>query len=335
MDKRILCSLLSGFLHVPLSTNLVAALYATDLIYQFPNGTWVENVARRPEGSIHATSITSPDLHLLQSSSARPDPKLIHTNGGSTSLLEITETTADTIFVVVCNRITDPIPVSPGSSSIRRVSFPQYHSNDDYGPHVSLLTQLPTVGFPNGLVTLGGDRILLADSTKAQVLAIDTETGALDAAIVDPLFSPATEVSNGFDGLKIHGNTLYFANTAQKSLGRVDIKVETGRQLGPAAIVAHNPPPSMPDYFALSRSGDAAFLCNAPSHRIERVDLESRSVAIVNSTEIAQPTAATFGRNEKENILFVTTAGGLLFPVNGDEIVGGQVIAVNLGKEGT
>ena len=53
----------------------------------------------------------------------------------------------------------------------------------------------------------------------------------------------------------------------------------------------------------------------------------------INSTDIAEPTSAAFGRNGKENILYVTTAGGLFFPVNGTEVVGGQLVAVLLGKD--
>ena len=52
----------------------------------------------------------------------------------------------------------------------------------------------------------------------------------------------------------------------------------------------------------------------------------------LNSTSIAQPTSAAFGRNGDEGVLFVSTAGGLGIPVNGNEIVGGQIVAVRVGK---
>ena len=50
----------------------------------------------------------------------------------------------------------------------------------------------------------------------------------------------------------------------------------------------------------------------------------------VNTTEIAQPTSAQFGRTVKDkDVLYVTTAGGLAFPIDGDVVVGGQGGAVD------
>ena len=53
----------------------------------------------------------------------------------------------------------------------------------------------------------------------------------------------------------------------------------------------------------------------------------------LNSTELAEPTSCAFGRGRgEEGKLFVTTGGGLAVPVNGDEIVGGQVVGVEVGR---
>lgn len=50
----------------------------------------------------------------------------------------------------------------------------------------------------------------------------------------------------------------------------------------------------------------------------------------VNSTMIAEPTPARFWITLSDrDMLYVTTAGGLQAPVNGDEIVGGQLVAVD------
>ena len=50
----------------------------------------------------------------------------------------------------------------------------------------------------------------------------------------------------------------------------------------------------------------------------------------LNSTEIAGPTAAGVGgAGGDADVLYVTTGGGLEAPVNGDEVMGGQVVAVD------
>ena len=51
----------------------------------------------------------------------------------------------------------------------------------------------------------------------------------------------------------------------------------------------------------------------------------------LNSTELAEPTSAAFGRGEGERgVVYVTTGGGLHALVNGDEIIGPQLVAVDI-----
>ncbi|KAI4156950.1 MAG: hypothetical protein LQ342_008573 [Letrouitia transgressa] len=319
------------------SISLVTALYPTELIYQFSNGTWVENLVVRPSGTILTTLISSPEIYQIQPSSKRPDPELVYHFDGFTALLGITQLTPDRYQVVATNRSTvesGKAYVIPNTTSIYSVNFPHQRSRT---PDVRLTTRLPDAGFPNGLATLNTHTILLADSTRGVVVAIDTRTGANWIAIRDHLLAPTSTIPLGVNGLKIHGNTLYFTNTGQNLLGRVDIDLNSGAALGPALAIAYGQTPySGSDDLALDGKGDRAFLTNAAGHTIVEVDVESGKQAIVagdlNSTEIAQPTAAAFGRKGKQDTLYVTTAGGLLFPINGDEIVGGQVVAVKVGE---
>ena len=313
---------------------LGAALYPTQLIYQFPNGTFVENIAVRPDGSLLTSLIIpSPDLYLIQPSSTKPNPQLVHRFENSTSVLGITEISSDTFIVAVTTLAGGPGQAAPGSSSLWRVSFSKPKSSR---AKVSLFTKIPTVQTPNGLVTLNKHQILLADSAQGVVFAIDLDTGTSNIAITDPLF-----VNNGrpisVNGLKILGRILYFTNTAQNILGKVPINLKTSAARGPASVVvdALAPAKGYGD-FALAETG-IAYATNAAGNFVERVNLNSKQQTIIagqiNSTEIAEPTAAALGRNGKEDVLFVTTGGGLLIPVNGDEIVGGQIVAIKLGRK--
>ncbi len=98
-------------------------------------------------------------------------------------------------------------------------------------------------------------------------------------------------------------------------------------------MIAHALLSATYDDFALDGRGDA-FLVTVKGNSIEEVGRAGKpQVAIagaVNSTEIAEPTAARFGRTMADReILYVTTAGGLTALVNGDEIVGGQLVAID------
>ncbi|KAL8700253.1 MAG: hypothetical protein Q9201_005550 [Fulgogasparrea decipioides] len=317
------------------SSPFVAALLPTQQIYQFPNGTHVENLAVRSDGSILVTTITAPELYLIQPSSTHPNPQLIHRFNGSTSVLGITETSPDSFQVGVTNVST--LKGVPGTGSLWTVTFPRRNTAAKNEAKISLTAKLPGVITPNGLVTLNNRKILLADSAKGIVLAIDTVTGASNAAITDALLAPTAKFPIGVNGIKLRGHTLYFTSSAQTLFGKVEIDLKTGAARGPASIIAHTLPFGAGyDDFALSNKGDAAFLTNGAGNLIERVDLRSGRQSIVagsiNSTAIVGPTSAKFGRNGREDVLYVTTGGGFLSPFNRGIIVGGQLVAVKVGQ---
>ncbi len=148
-----------------------------------------------------------------------------------------------------------------------------------------------------------------------------------------PLTGPPQIRTIGINGIKLRGSTLYFTNTAQALYAKIEIHPD-GTALGAAQVIAHAPPNTTYDDFALDRRGNA-FLTTAQGNAIEEVGRTGEPQVIVagnvNSTEIAEPTAAQFGRTRADrDALYVTTAGGQGIPVNGDEIVGGQLVAVDI-----
>lgn len=72
------------------------------------------------------------------------------------------------------------------------------------------------------------------------------------------------------------------------------------------------------------------------ANTIQKINTHTGEVRIVaggmNSTAIAEPTSAKFGRRECDlTVLYITTAGGLATPVNGDITIG-QLVAVRTGS---
>ncbi|CAF9925623.1 MAG: hypothetical protein HETSPECPRED_005874 [Heterodermia speciosa] len=325
----------SLILYLSLTHSLFCAArqYPTTQLYQFPNGTFVENLAVRPDGSILLSFITSPDLYLLHPSSPNPTPHLLHRFTNATSTLGITETSPDT-FILAVTTILTAAQGLPGSSSLWRISFPFPKSTS---PEITLAARIPAVVTPNGLVTLNRRKILLADSAQGLVFAVDLETGVSTVAIgaEEPLFANRGRPIS-VNGLKIRGSRLYFTNTALNLLGRVEIDRSTGAARGLAEEVVEALPPGKGYGDLALGGGGVAYVTNAAGNFVERVDVRRRRQVViageVNSTEIAEPTAVALGRGGEEDVLFVTTGGGLLIPVNGGEIVGGQVVAIKLGR---
>lgn len=136
----------------------------------------------------------------------------------------------------------------------------------------------------------------------------------------------------GINGIRLFSNhTLYFANSAQGILATIPINLD-GTAAGPARKIASAAKGTVYDDFALNRYGDAFVATESGDSVVEvRRDGSMRTIAgAVNTTEIAEPTSAQFGRTVVDrDVLYVTTAGGLAFPIDGHLVVGGQVVAVD------
>ena len=306
-------------------------LFPTRLIYETPNPTWFENLAVRRDGSILATTVTAPTLYLVQPNARNQTPEVIEGFTFNTGLLGITEITPDTFIVAGSNFSLEARAPAPNSSYLYRVTFPRRNSQN---PDVSVAAFIPNVALPDGIVTLNDHTILVADPPNGAIWSVNINTGVYNIVSSDPLLK-----GTGVDGLKLHDDKLYFTDTSERLLGVFTIDLNTGIPIGPASAVAlypNDPPIVAYDDFALSRDGKFAYPVVAGGNTVTQVNIKTgKQVTIagdLNSTTIAQPTSAAFGRNGNEGVLYVTTAGGLGIPVNGNEVVGGQIVAVRVGK---
>ena len=329
MNLVLLTSFLCTLL--PLST----ALDSTRLIYEFPNNTWVENLVVRPNGSLLLTIITTPDLYLLDPFSPTPKPELVHRFSSNLWLCGITETSLSTYYVLAANATYKDLSPTPGSNHLYRIHF----SHPKAAPQISLAATIPQPVFLNSLITLNPTTLLASDSTTGAVWALNPLTGTSRIVIRDPLMAPNTTVlpvKLGINGIKLYRNhTLYFTNSEQALLATIPINPLDGTATGPARKLASALNGGLFDDFALDGHGNA-FVASPVANAIVEVRRDGTARIIAgrkNSTEIAEPTAAQFGRTSSDaDVLYVTTAGGLAAPVNGGEIIGGQVVAVKTGR---
>lgn len=283
----------------------------------------------RPSGSLLITIITSPDLYLINPLATDPKPQLIYHFSSSTWLTGITETTPDTYYVIGANATFETMSPTPGSNTIYRVHFPHHSSL----PEISVAATIKNAVFLNGLTTLNATTLLAGDTTLGVVWAIDITTGLSRIVIQDPLMAPTPAAPKlGINGIRLFSNhTLYFANSAQALLATIPINLD-GTAAGPAKKLASAPKGTFFDDFALNRYGDA-FAATQPGDSVAEVKLDGTVeiiAGVMGTTEIAEPTSAQFGRTlEDSDVLYVTTAGGLAFSIDGDVVVGGQVVAVD------
>ncbi|KAL6796448.1 hypothetical protein J3E68DRAFT_449609 [Trichoderma sp. SZMC 28012] len=296
-------------------------------VFQFPPETFFENLAVRPNGEILTGLLNEPQLFAV----------LVHEFTDSLGLAGIAEYEPD-VFAVISGRFDIPTgDVGPGSWNGNVLSG---------SPNVSLIANVASANFLNGITLLSQSEgtFLLSDVNAGVVYRLDTRgnyevviNSTLTNAVPEPPVPPA-----GVDGLHVHHDgdlkTLYFVNAGQGFLASVAIN-DDGTPAGDIEIVARPlEPVDTYDDFTLDCEGNI-FLVTGSGNGVERISINGQRSIIagnVNSTAIAEPTSAAFGRGSNDkNVLYVSTLGGMEVPVDGNITIGAQLVAVTTSSQGS
>jgi hypothetical protein len=195
---------------------------------------------------------------------------------------------------------------------------------------VSLIANLTDIVLPDGVATLPYDPsvVLVADAAHGVIWRVNTATGNYTKAIDEPIFKPTEAIPLGVNGIHILNNELYFTNLATNSVGKVAITPE-GRAA--SAIQVLTDKALAVDDFALS---DAGIVYAAGANTLWQVSADGHTTEFVggpNSTVLQGITSARFGRTAvDQDVLFMSTQGGLLEDPPGSVVHGGQLLAVNV-----
>jgi hypothetical protein len=287
----------------------------TKQLYEFPNSTWVENIAMRPNGNLVLTSPATNMLYLFDPRASEPSVALQIPN--ITSMTGIAEIAADEF--VIAGAVVDATTGSFSDSHFFVV---------DFSRHTAVLKQtLPGLssGFPNGLAALPSSHgvVLVADSIGGRIWRVDTRLETVEVVLEDPTLAPGND-RLGVNGLKIQGQYLYYTSSTTGVLGRVKISKD-GRQFGPLEVVAElNIEGAWFDDFAIDPHG--IIYAAVHPNTIERIWPNGTQEVLVggNSTTLKVPTSVAISKNGRS--IFVTTGGE---EISGT-VFGGQVVEVKI-----
>ncbi|PMD51278.1 uncharacterized protein K444DRAFT_656650 [Hyaloscypha bicolor E] len=313
----------------PLPSNL-----AIHTIYEFPNETWIENIAVSSNGNLLLNLLSTPQLYQLQALNPVPgSAKLLYTFPYATGLTGIAEIQPDVFAVLAGNWSIGTFSTTPGSWSVWKVDFRRGRKND---PAVSKITDLTKASFANGmtLLTPGSPYLLIADSVLGVVWRLDYLTSEYEIILESPLMLPPPgPIVLGINGIHVFDSSVYFTNSFQGLFARVPVELygpDAGSATGDYVVVANNGPG---DDFAFDKEGNA-YITQDPSDALELVTRKGMVTVLagnVNSTILEGDTAASFGRTKwDENVLYVVTNGGIAGAVKGTQITGGKVLAVDV-----
>lgn len=300
---------------------LFAATHASKIhtVYQFPNPTWLENIAATRNNSLLVSTIGKAEVHMINPLANPPTAHLIANLPSFNAVLGITEL-SNNIFAIAAGNVTPANAPVPGSFSIWSVDLTSIH----HAAEVVKIADTPALSMINGLATLDAHTLLLADSWAGNIATLNTRTGETktwlnDTSTASNFSAPGLPL--GVNGLKVHGGFVYFSNTVQSSLNRVRVS-PSGSAVGAVQILAQGEEIGTPDDFAVL-ADESVVLGRPLGGEVMRV---SRNGEVQVLADVEGVTAVAVGR--KGHVAYLSSMGGF----NGDGSVkaGGRVVAVEL-----
>ncbi|KAK5989577.1 Putative hetero-Diels-Alderase-like protein [Cladobotryum mycophilum] len=310
------------------------ALDPVRTVFEFPNNTYVENLAVRSNGQILVSVLTKPQLFLIDPSApGQSEAILVHEFAGSLGVSGIAEYQPDVFAVITGNFSFETGDVGVGSWNVWSVDLRGVH-----------ITNVSPAHFLNGisLLSQAESTLMIGDINVGDIYRLDVLTSNYEV-VINNTFTAAVPAPPfplaGVDGVRVHnGSSLFFTNIGKGTFNKVSINID-GTPVGPITTLA-NTLTATDEYddFTFDCDGNA-FLVTGGGNSIEMISADGRKQIIIagraNSTAIAEPTSCAFGRGSLDkNVLYVVTAGGLAVPVNGETTIGGQLVAVTTNSRG-
>ncbi|CAM1509888.1 Fc.00g002230.m01.CDS01 [Cosmosporella sp. VM-42] len=304
-------------------------------LFQFPNATFVENIAVRQNGTLLLNTFDNGRMYSLDPSDQNPVAHFVAQFPNVTALTGIAEVAPD-VFAVsggMLNMATFSFDV--GTAKIFLVDFRGCGKTSDgvESPSIKHAASIPDATILNGMVSLPKSPhiILSVDSAKGLLYRINTKTGSVEVAFEDEglgIDSGSIHVPLGANGINIHKNYLYFANSNQAFFGRIQISAN-GDRAGNVEKIVSVPDPDAAgesyDDFAISHDGTA--YVSLHTSYLAQITPDGKQTLIAggdNGVPLYDPTSAALSKDGKK--VYFTTGGTT---VNGN-VEGGQVVEVLL-----
>lgn len=297
-------------------------------IYQYPAGTWAENLAVRANGQLIITRLDQPIIQLVNPFTPGKAPVTIYTFPAAAGCTGITEYAPDIFAVVTGNFSLATRANPPGEWSVWKVDMRSYT-----GPgtaKVTKITDVPTALLLNGATLLDPIKgsILIADSLAANLIRVDASKGTYTVVQADTTMAGVNKggIPIGINGVRVRDGKLYFTNGTKNIFVRVSINPADGTATGAYTILVTNTVGAFDD-FAADIFGEF-FNCQGPAGTLAKITVqgnvgtEQEVAGNASSKAITGNTSARFGRTVFDlTTLYVTTNGGFPTPVEGAKIV--------------
>lgn len=304
-----------------------------ETLYQFPeNGSWIDNLVLRSDGSLLLTRLDVPEVWSVNTTSG--NATVAHSFGNATSCFGITEIDDDVFAVVVGNFSTETYQPTAGSFSVQKLDFNGEAMEDERVSQLATVSQiaaLPEAQALNGMTsfTKESDLVLIADSPTGAVWKVNFKTGDYEIALNDTTMMPAEgqALPLGINGLKLVDGYIYYSSTTRMEFCRVKVD-ENANAAGDYEVIASG---FLPDNMDVAPDG-TAYIATDPQNSVVRITPYGQISLVAGgqlSTQMPGPTSCRLTDDLKT--LYVGTSGGQVAPVLGTFKEPAKVVKITMG----
>ncbi|TEY65560.1 hypothetical protein BOTCAL_0138g00020 [Botryotinia calthae] len=313
---------------------------AVRLLYEYPLGTFIESIAIRPNGELLMTLPYNSSVHSIDPLHSNYTPTVVHNFDGLT-IFGMTEYERD-VYAVNGGSLSSSTGPVAGTYRVDSLNLTQTMATS------STIANISSGQFLNGMTSLprwgvGPRNLLVNDVAAGVVYNLDPVSGKYFIAI-NNTYTQAYEHLNlgavGVNGIKIGDRMAYLTNTGLGILVGFPIHKNGTEVAGGAVEILSHEANSTWFYDDFALRDTTTYVTTGSGNSIERVittavvsqgPITTEIVAgSLNSTCVAGPTAAAFGRTPWDShILYVTTSGASNVPVDGRMKIGAQVLAID------
>jgi hypothetical protein len=275
----------------------------TAIVAEWPAGTYLENLARDPDG--RSWLVTSPSDQAIY----RVSP------AGSVTVAAHFDRTPTGIVAH---------PVMGALTAAGTQGQPDWQLYRITATGAQPVCGLPDVLGGNGMVW-SGDRLLVADSGRSVIVAVDVTAGSADLWLQHPLLTPGDAQSPlpGINGLDIHGGWVVMSSSDRGMILRVPAASKK-----PAADLEVLAEHLVGDDFAIAPDG-RIFIATHTYHSVLCLYPDGSREDIADHTDgVAGPTAVAIADGPSP-ALYVTTSGGLLSPPVGGDVEPARLLRID------
>ena len=263
---------------------------------EFPRFTFIENMLELNDGRIAATSTMEGKIYLI--------------NGDEISVLARLEEGE----VLCLEHFGDDIIVTANVAAPEGSANPPSIMGEiregalfrvTLDGKVEELARMPEVFFANGIAKAADGRYLIAASGRGRIYSFDPQSGKSEIWLDHAALAPGKVFPIGVNGLRVRDGNVYFANTGQMTLGKINYNTQEVTTLHQGALV---------DDFAVGRDGTIYGATHA-FDSVVRFSPDGSRTIVSDATQGA--TGSTSVRFDANGDLLVSTGGKANYKVLG------------------